>query len=67
MKTVEVILTINNKEGIRAISSTIDKYILYWPDLDKGKIAVKDFSEFKSCSVTISTSSHGRNSILKIR
>ena len=65
MKTVEVILTINNPNGIGTISSAIDKYILCWPDLAKGKIAIKDFSELKSCSVTISTSSQEKNSILK--
>ena len=65
MKTVEVILTINNKEGVGTISSAIDKYILCWPDLAKGKIAIKDFSELKSCSVIISNSSEEKKSIFK--
>ena len=67
MKTVEVILTISNKEGVGTISSAMDKYILCWPDLAKGKIAIKDFSELKSCSVTISASNQEKNSIFKNR
>ena len=65
MKTVEVILTINNEEGVGTISSAIDKYILCWPDLAKGNIAIKDFSELKSSSVTINASNLEKNSIFK--
>lgn len=65
MKTVETILTIENKSGIGTISSAIDKYILSWPDLAKGKIAIKDFSELKSCSITFSVSSNDDNSLFK--
>ena len=52
MKTVEIILTIDNSNGIGTISSNEDKYILCWPDIDKGKIAIKDFSELKSSSIS---------------
>jgi WD40 repeat protein len=65
MKTVEVILTFDNKDGIGTISSAINKYILCWPDLSKGNIAIKDFSELKSSSVTISTSNQDKNSLFK--
>ena len=56
MKTVEIILTIDNPDGIGTISSNIDKYILSWPDISKGKIAIKDFSEIKSSSISINAS-----------
>ena len=65
MKTAETILTIDNPNGIGAISSSIDKYILCWPDLAKGKIAIKDFSELKSSSVIISAISKDKSSIFK--
>ena len=65
MKTVEIILTIDNPDGVGTISSAIDKYILSWPDLAKGKIALKDFSELKSSSVTLSALSHEQNSLFK--
>ena len=65
MKTVEVILTFDNKDGIGTISSAMNKYILCWPDLSKGNIAIKDFSELKSSSVTISTSNQDKNSLFK--
>ena len=65
MKTVEVILTLDNKDGVGTISSAINKYILCWPDLSKGNIAIKDFSELKSSSVTISTSNQDKNSLFK--
>ena len=65
MKTVETILTIDNPSGVGTISSAIDKYILSWPDLAKGKIAIKDFSELKSSSITFSVSSNDNNSLFK--
>ena len=65
MKTAETIITIDNPNGIGSISSSIDKYILCWPDLDKGKIAIKDFSELKSNSVVLSAISKDKNSIFK--
>jgi hypothetical protein len=65
MKTVEIILTIDNPSGVGTISSAIDKYILSWPDLAKGKIAIKDFSELKSSSITFSVSSNDDNSLFK--
>ena len=65
MKTVEVILTIDNPDGVGTISSSIDKYILSWPDLAKGKIALKDFSELKSSSVTLSALSQEQNSLFR--
>ena len=64
MKTVEIILTIDNPNGIGTISSCIDKYIFCWPDLAKGKIAIKDFSELKSSSVTLSVTNQ-EHSIFK--
>ena len=65
MKTVEVILTIDNPDGVGTISSSIDKYILSWPDLAKGKIALKDFSELKSSSVTLSALSQEQKSLFR--
>lgn len=65
MKTVEIILTIDNPDGIGTISSNVDKYILSWPDLAKGNIAIKDFSELKSSSVVLSANSLDKNSIFK--
>ena len=65
METVETILTIDNEKGIGTISSSIDKYILCWPDLAKGKISIKDFSELKSSSITISATNKEKNSFFK--
>jgi len=65
MKAVETILTIDNPKGVGTISSAIDKYILSWPDLATGKIAIKDFSELKSSSITFSVSSNDNNSLFK--
>ena len=64
MRTVEVIMTYDNPEGVGTISSSINKYILAWPDLAKGKIAIKDFSELKSSSVFINTE-NDKNSLFK--
>lgn len=65
MKTVEIILTIDNPDGIGTISSNVDKYILSWPDLAKGNIAIKDFSELKSSSVILNANNQDKNSIFK--
>ena len=64
MRTVEVIITYDNPNGVGTISSSIDKYILAWPDLAKGKIAIKDFSQLTSSSVLINAD-HDKNSIFK--
>ena len=63
LKILERISTIENPKGIGAISSATDKYILCWPDLAKGKIAIKDFCELKNNSIAISTHNSINNSI----
>lgn len=55
LQKLEIISTIKNPRGISTISNSKDKYIFCWPDLDKGKIAIKDFSELKNNSIAISS------------
>lgn len=58
LKKLEIISTIENPKGISTISNDKEKYILCWPDLDKGKISIKDFSKLKNNSVAISSGSN---------